>query len=145
MPRFPTVSIALAAALLGAAPARADDIGFAGFASASKAVVDIVLSTKLFGEHNLLNSSTAQAALPIAIWEIARDSRLSGSSPGADRVATLDSVDDPGRHDVVFAAALPEPSSYAVLAGGLLAIGLVSRWRAATARARAQRSQSGGR
>lgn len=46
-------------------------------------------------------------------------------------VWTLDSVGHPGHQDQVFAAPVPEPSTYAMLAAGLMAIGFVARRRAA--------------
>ena len=45
-------------------------------------------------------------------------------------VWALDSIGNPGHQDQVFAAPVPEPSTYAMLAGGLLAMGFVARRRA---------------
>ena len=49
-------------------------------------------------------------------------------------VWTLDSVGNPGHQDQVFATPVPEPSTYAMLAGGLLAMGFVARRRSARQR-----------
>ena len=115
---------------------------------------------KLFAENNLVDSSAAQAAFQIAVWEIAYETSgaydlasgaaqfsggsaansgalalasswlgsLEGTNNNAYTVWTLESAVN---QDQVFATPVPEPSTYALLAGGLLAMGFVARRRAA--------------
>ena len=115
---------------------------------------------KLFAENNLVNNSVTQAAFQIAIWEIAYETAgaynlgsgaaqfsggsaatsgaltlatswlgsLSGTTNNAYNVWALDSA---GNQDQVFATPVPEPSTYALMVGGLLAMGFVARRRSA--------------
>jgi PEP-CTERM motif len=113
---------------------------------------------KLYGENNLVNSATTQAAFQIAIWEIAYETSgaydlgtgsakffggtadpaalalagnwlagLSSSSGSAYKVWALDSAT---RQDQVFATPVPEPTTYALMAGGLLCMAFVAKRRA---------------
>ena len=54
---------------------------------------------------------------------------LAGTTNNAYTVWALDSIGKPGHQDQVFAAPVPEPSTYAMLAGGLLCIGFFARRR----------------
>lgn len=55
---------------------------------------------------------------------------LASTTNNAYTVWALDSIGRPGHQDQVFAAPVPEPSTYAMLAGGLLCIGFFARRRA---------------
>ena len=113
----------------------------------SQANVDI---GRLYSENNVLSSGIGQAAFQIAIWEIAYETsghydvgtgnaQFAGDAaalantwlaalPGQSsyRITVLES----GVHqDVLFATAVPEPSSMALMAAGLLGLGIVSRRR----------------
>lgn len=131
------------------------------FANNAHANTDI---GKLFAEGNVVNDATTQAAFQIAIWEIAYETsgsynlsngaaRFSGGTalssgalalasawldalpaavnPGYS-VAVLESIGRPGHQDQVFA--VPEPSTCALLAAGLLGVGLTTRRRTAQPR-----------
>ena len=54
---------------------------------------------------------------------------LASTTNNAYTVWALDSIGQPGHQDQVFAAPVPEPSTYAMLAGGLLCIGSFARRR----------------
>ena len=54
---------------------------------------------------------------------------LAGTTNNSYTLWTLDSIGNPGHQDQVFAAPVPEPSTYALLAGGLLCIGFFARRR----------------
>jgi hypothetical protein len=54
---------------------------------------------------------------------------LATTTNNAYAVSTLDSVGNPGHQDQVFAAPVPEPSTYALMAGGLLCMGAFARRR----------------
>lgn len=111
---------------------------------------------KLYAEGNAVNGATAQAAFQIAIWEIAYETSsiydlASGSAtfyggtadtsgaltlatswlnalPGVTRSPyTLSVLESTGHQDQV--TAVPEPSTYLLMAGGLLGIGFVTRRR----------------
>lgn len=111
---------------------------------------------KLYAEGNAVNGATAQAAFQIAIWEIAYETSsiynlATGSATfyggtadtsGALTLATswlnalpgvtrnpydLSVLESTGHQDQV--TAVPEPSTYLLLAGGLLGIGFVTRRR----------------
>ncbi|MBC8056768.1 MAG: PEP-CTERM sorting domain-containing protein [Rhizobiales bacterium] len=55
---------------------------------------------------------------------------LSTTTNSGYTVWALDSIGKPGHQDQVFAAPVPEPSTYALMAGGLLAMGFFARRRA---------------
>ena len=111
---------------------------------------------KLYAEGNAVNSATAQAAFQIAVWEIAYETSsvydlASGSAKfyggtadtsGALTLATswlnalpgvtrspynLSVLESSGHQDQV--TAVPEPSTYLLMAAGLLGIGFVTRRR----------------
>ena len=118
---------------------------------------------KLYAENNAVNSSVAQAAFQIAIWEITYETSgaynlgtgtamFSGGTAGTSGALTLasswlgalatttnnayavwalDSIGNPGHQDQVFATPVPEPSTYALMAAGLLCMGVFGRRRAA--------------
>ena len=119
----------------------------------SRAYTDI---GKLYAEGNAVNSATAQAAFQIAIWEIAYETasvynlasgsaKFSGGSAdtsGALTLATswlnalpgvtrspynLSVLESSGHQDQV--TAVPEPSTFLLMATGLLGIGFVTRRR----------------
>lgn len=54
---------------------------------------------------------------------------LASTTNNSYTVWALDSIGKPGHQDQVFAAPIPEPSTYAMLAGGLLCIGFFARRR----------------
>jgi PEP-CTERM motif len=54
---------------------------------------------------------------------------LASTTNNSYSVWALDSIGKPGHQDQVFAAPIPEPSTYAMLAGGLLCIGFFARRR----------------
>lgn len=56
-------------------------------------------------------------------------SALSTTTNNSYAVWALDSIGKPGHQDQVFAAPVPEPSTYALMAGGLLAMGFFARRR----------------
>jgi len=123
------------------------------FANNARANTDI---GKLYAEGNAVNDATAQAAFQIAVWEIAYETGgaydlASGSAkfyggtadtsgaltlarswlnalPGVTRSPYNLSVLESSVHqDQV--TAVPEPSTYLLMAGGLLGIGFVTRRR----------------
>ena len=57
-------------------------------------------------------------------------SALSTTTNNSYTVWALDSIGKPGHQDQVFAAPVPEPSTYALMAGGLLAMGFFASRRA---------------
>lgn len=113
---------------------------------------------KLFGENNVVDNSVAQAAFQIAVWEIAYETSGSynlgagaatfsggtAASSGALALATtwlnglgsvnggpaLTVLESAGHQDQVIAA-VPEPSTYALMVAGLIGIGFTARRRAA--------------
>jgi len=117
---------------------------------------------RLFSENNVVNNAVSQAAFQIAVWEIAYEqlgnynlangsatfTGGSAASSGALALATswlgglggvgnnanLMVLESPGHQDQIFAAPVPEPSTYAMLAAGLLGIGFVARRRTADRR-----------
>ena len=113
---------------------------------------------KLFSAGHLVNDSKTSAAFQIAVWEIAYESsglydlssgaaKFSGGSAGTSGaltlasgwLASLASVADvdihvlkSGQHqDMVYAAPVPEPSTYALMLAGLAGVGFVARRRRA--------------
>lgn len=55
---------------------------------------------------------------------------LATTTNNAYTVNVLESIGNPGHQDQVFAAPVPEPSTYVLMAGGLLCIGFFARRRA---------------
>jgi hypothetical protein len=112
---------------------------------------------KLFSENNVVNNSVSQAAFQIAVWEIAYErsgsynlangsATFTGGSAassgalslatswlnglgGVTNTANLMVLESPGHQDQVFATPVPEPSTYALMAAGLLGMGFVARRR----------------
>jgi hypothetical protein len=125
-------TIALACSMLAVVPARADEIALAAAdasnppSAAASVVADLA---KLFAERHLINSSTAQAALQIAVWEIACET--SGLNQLVSGPAELVASDQRASGDAAFGRPVLEPATYALLAGGLFVVGLVSRRRVA--------------
>ena len=115
--------------------------------------------SRLYAEGNALTSATAEAAFQIAIWEIAFETsgsyslgagsaRFSGgtaATSGALALAsswlsalpatsnyTVTTLESASHQDQVFATpAVPEPSTYALMFGGLVGMGLFARRRSA--------------
>ncbi|HKX43724.1 MAG TPA: PEP-CTERM sorting domain-containing protein [Burkholderiaceae bacterium] len=112
---------------------------------------------KLYSEHNVVNDSVSQAAFQIAVWEIAYETSgtynlgngaatFSGgtaASSGALALASswlgalgntantysLSVFESPTHQDQVYAAPIPEPSTYAMMAAGLVGMGFIARRR----------------
>jgi hypothetical protein len=113
---------------------------------------------KLYSEGHAINDAVSEAAFQIAVWEIVYETtgsynlangsaQFTGGSASTDGALSLAStwlgslaatpslytvsVLASGTYqDQVIAVPVPEPSSYALLAGGLLAMGAVIRRRA---------------
>ena len=114
---------------------------------------------KLFSEGHLVNNAITEAAFQIAVWEITYETSghynlnsgsatFSGGSAAtagslalatswlgalasAPSLYTVSVLKSASNQDQIFAMAVPEPSTYALLAGGLFAIGFVARRRKA--------------
>ena len=118
---------------------------------------------KLFSAGHVVNSAKTSAAFQIAVWEIAYEtSGLYNLGNGAAKfwgggasssgaltlasgwLANLASITDVDvgihvlessrRQDMVYAAPVPEPSTYALMLAGLAGVGLVARRRRAAQR-----------
>jgi hypothetical protein len=134
----------------GYSPVKAADYSFAN----KSAHADL---GKLFSAGHVVNNATKQAAFQIAVWEIVYET--SGKYDLGKGAATFNggSADKSGAlklasgwlgnlggtsdvqltvfahnkyQDMVMARPVPEPSTYALMAGGLMALGFVSRRRA---------------
>lgn len=124
----------------------------ASFAN-SHAATDI---GRLFSEGHVVNNAETSAAMQIAIWEIAYETSGvynlatgsaeftggSAASSGALALASswlsslpavstfgVTALASPREQDQVIAAPVPEPTTYAMLLGGLLCMGFVARRR----------------
>ena len=112
---------------------------------------------KLYSEHNVVDNALSQAAFQIAVWEIAYETSGTynlgkgsatftggtAASSGALALASswlgalgntsntyrLSVLESPGHQDQVFAAPIPEPSTYAMMAAGLIGMGFIARRR----------------
>jgi len=156
-PSFTAYCVDVYQSISFAAPAYTDYSVVAGplhaFANAN-AATDI---GRLFSAGHVVNSATTQSAFQIALWEISYETTGSynlasgaasffggtAASSGALAFAsswlgglgsvtnsmTVSVLESRSRQDQVFATPVPEPSTYVLMAGGLLGVGFVARRR----------------
>jgi len=112
---------------------------------------------RLYSAGHAVDSATTQSAFQIALWEIAYETtgiynlaagaaRFSGGTAATSGALSLASswlsglgsvtnamavhvLESPTRQDMVFASPVPEPSTYALMAFGLLGVGFMARGR----------------